>query len=180
MLSTYTILGCVSLSLKSGNSPFWEVQGGGYLSLKWPHNLKYIFFASWWTGADLAPGHLLVKELFNFFLHFLLFLRYGNPHLYPSGNPLNLSETHPWARFLSLSRARSLSWASQVFTTPAIWNNSWGHKTPLRNCFVWFLFWFQIRARCLSLSRDRSLSWARKISRTPIFNAGISNSTNLG
>ena len=96
-------LGCVSLSLKSGNSPFWEAQGGGFLSLKWPHNLKYNFFASWWTGADLAPGHLLVKNI-QFLVQFLLFLRYGNPHLCPSGSPLNLSETHPslltWAKYM--------------------------------------------------------------------------------
>ena len=30
-------------SLKAGNSPFWEAQGGGLQSSKWSHNLKYNF-----------------------------------------------------------------------------------------------------------------------------------------
>ena len=30
-----------------------------------PQPQVYIFFASGWTGADLAPGHLLVKQILN-------------------------------------------------------------------------------------------------------------------
>ena len=45
----------------------------------------------------LRYGNVNIWRKWPWRLHIVLFLVFGNPHLYPSGSPLNLSETHPWA-----------------------------------------------------------------------------------
>ena len=56
----------------------WEfpIFGGSKWGLpifKMVPKLQVYFFASWWTGADLAPGHLMVKKNIFFLYIFLLF-----------------------------------------------------------------------------------------------------------
>ena len=85
--------GCVSLSRKSGNSPFWEPQGGGFQSVIWPHNPKYKIQLMDWCELGTRPsaGENVIQICLTIIGMFYLW----NRHLCPSGSPLNLSETRP-------------------------------------------------------------------------------------